>query len=470
MKHGKLVRTAITDKPQEACGVFGIYGEGGINIAQYTYFALFALQHRGQESAGMAIWDGVELRDYKATGLVNEVFTAQVLEELSGGYASIGHVRYARKEEAQAVNSQPLVFHHLNGSFCIGLNGSIINGVRLRRELQQNGTLFQTDTDAETVACLIAGRQDLPMETALGHAMEQIKGAYALTLLGEDKLIGARDPKGIRPLCLGQLEGHYVLASETSALDIIEADFVRDIEPGEVIVISKEGIQSHFPMGKQPRSLCVFEYVYFARPDSVIDGQGVYSARVEAGKLLAKGKPVEADIVIGVPDSALAAAAGYAEASGLPQADGIIKNKYAGRTFIQPVQSLREITVRMKLNALRENVAGKRVVLVDDSIVRGTTSMKLVQMLRRAGAKEVHMRICSPPVVHPCPYGIDTANETQLIANQHNIDEIARIIGVDTLAFLPIEALIEASGGGGFCSGCFNRDYGMDVEEFFKGV
>ncbi|MDO5298163.1 MAG: amidophosphoribosyltransferase [Clostridia bacterium] len=452
------------DRMEEACGVFGIYAQDrDIHAADAAYYGLFALQHRGQESAGIAVADGKGIKQYRNLGLVPEVFDEDVLKGLTGRIA-IGHVRYSTFGGKDVINAQPVVARCKIGMLALAHNGTLVNADALRTDMEDNGAIFQTTVDSEVILNLIARESSKGLLEAIKSMMSVVRGAYALVLLSKDKLIGIRDPYGIRPLCLGRIGDSFVLASESCALDAIGAEFVRDVQPGEIVIIDEEGIHSvHTPCPLDSR-LCLFEFVYFARPDSVIDGINVYQSRVEAGRRLAMEDDIEADMVIGVPDSALAAAMGYAEVSGIPYGDGLAKNRYVGRTFIQPDQGMREMGVRTKLNAMTRNVKGKRIVLVDDSIVRGTTSRRIVEMLRTAGAKEVHMRISSPPVLHPCYFGIDIATNEELIGHGHSVEEICRFIGADSLRYLSLPDLRKTVAGSGcqFCTGCFDGRYPID--------
>lgn len=453
------------DVMPEECGIVGIYDDSGLPVGEPLYYGLYSLQHRGQESAGMAISDGREVRHHKAMGLVNEIFGhEESMERLGNGYLGIGHVRYSTSGASELINSQPLVVRYIEGTIALAHNGNLVNAEALRTELEAQGNIFQTTLDTEIIASLIA-RKGGEITEAIKHAMRQIKGSYGLVVMTKDKLIGVRDPLGIRPLALGRMGDAYVLASESCAFDAMGAEFIRDVRPGELIVIDKDGLSSIRTESPLESKLCIFEFVYFARTDSVIDGISVYQARENAGRLLARRFPVEADLVSGVPDSAITAALGYAKESGIPFGESLAKNRYVGRTFIQPQQVMRENGVRMKLNALRRNVQGKRVVLLDDSIVRGTTSKKIVEMLRLAGAKEVHMRVSSPPVRFPCYFGIDTPSSSQLIGANHSIEEIRKIIGADSLEYLGMPDLMKTveGSGCGFCKGCFDGDYPVDI-------
>lgn len=457
----------------EECGVFGIYTNKPTNVASSAYFALYALQHRGQESCGIVVNERGVFKTHKGLGLVNEVFTQRVLDEFEDGRIAVGHVRYSTTGNVNTANCQPITVRHIKGALAIAHNGNLINALDLRREFELNGAIFHTTSDTEVISYAIT-KERLEcgsIQEAVERAMYRINGAYSLCVMSPKKLIAARDPHGFRPLCLGRLpndEG-YVVASESCALDSIGAVFVRDILPGEIIVIDENGVDSIRTHCGQPSSMCVFEFIYFARPDSVIEGASVHRARLRAGHFLAQEHPCEADVVIGCPDSGLDAALGFSQASGIPYEVGFIKNRYIGRTFIQPTQGMRENSVRIKLNAIRETVEGKRVVLVDDSIVRGTTSAKVVKLLRNAGAKEIHMRISAPPFISECYFGTDIDSKENLIANKHTVAEIAEIIGVDSLGFLSTDAVIKIAenAGCGFCRGCFTGKYPVDVPDEF---
>ncbi len=454
------------DRVPEECGIFGAFDGGGFPVADMVYYGLYALQHRGQESAGIAISDGEGVIYHKAMGLVTEAFgNDEHLKGLGSGHIGIGHVRYSTSGESQFINAQPLVVTLRRGEMALAHNGNLVNADILRNTLQDLGNVNQTTLDTEVIAQLMAryGSDDI-VET-FREIVKWLRGSYALVMATTSELIGLRDPYGIRPLALGKLGDAYMLASETCSFDAVGAEFVRDIKPGEMVIIDKNGIQSYMLENMEQRKLCIFEFVYFARPDSHIDGISVYESRAEAGRLLAKRYPVDVDIVSAVPDSATTPAIGYADESAIPYGEALAKNRYVGRTFIKPQQSLRERGVQIKLNALRRNVNGKRMVLVDDSIVRGTTSKKIVEMLRQAGATEVHMRISSPPVKYPCFFGIDTPSASQLIGATHTVEEIRKAIGADTLEYLTIEDLLSSVGGTKceFCTGCFDGDYPMDM-------
>ena len=451
------------DKLSEECGVLGIYAPS-INISQLLYFGLFALQHRGQESAGIAITTGCGINVHKGMGLVAEVFKEQDVHRLEGGIG-IGHVRYSTTGSSHVINAQPLVCRYLQGNVALAHNGNLTNAHELRESLANSGSVFQTSIDTELIVNLIAKYGRNSIEDSLLKCMIDIKGSYAIVIMTEDKLIGMRDPYGNRPLCIGKLEDKgYVLASESCALDTIGADFIRDVEPGEIIVIDEKGLQSKRILPKGPGALCIFEYIYFARSDSVIDGINVSIARRNMGFQLAKESPLDVDVVIAVPDSGTASAIGYAEGASLPFREGLFKNRYVGRTFIQPDQGLRELGVRIKLNPIRRVIEGKRVAMVDDSIVRGTTSKKLVDTLRNFGATEVHMLVSSPPVLHPCYYGIDTSERSELIAARMDLDEVRNFIGADSLNYLSQEGLYQAMGKKeGFCAACLDGQYPIQI-------
>jgi amidophosphoribosyltransferase len=447
------------DKMEEECGVFGVYATTPMDVASITYYGLFALQHRGQESAGIAVATGKEITCYKQMGLVSDVFNETELGKLKGN-AAIGHVRYSTTGSSNVQNAQPLVSKFKLGSIAIGHNGNLVNADVIRELLEDGGTVFQTSIDSEVIINLIARGARKGIDSAIVDAIQAVKGSYAIVMLANDKLIGIRDPHGIRPLCIGNLNGSYILASESCALDSVGADFIRDVNPGEIIIIDNDGMKSINFAERTKCETCSFEYVYFARPDTTMDGINVYNARVRGGEILYKEAPAEADIVIGVPDSGISAAVGYAKASGIPFGIGLIKNRYIGRTFIAPSQELREKAVSVKLNALKVNIEGKRVVLIDDSIVRGTTSRRLVEILRKAGAKEVHFRVSSPIVKYPCYFGIDTGHRQELIGSKLPVDEISNEIGADSLGYLSIDGLLESLGEEhGFCLGCFKGVY-----------
>jgi len=454
------------DKLKEECGVFGIYDMDGHDVAMLTYYGLYALQHRGQESAGIAVNDMGTILHHKDMGLVPDVFNKVILNHLKGKMA-IGHVRYSTTGASLRENAQPMVAKYRNGQLAIAHNGNLVNASRLRNEMEANGAIFQTTSDTEVIANLISRNWLLSddIEQTLIKVMDTIKGSYSIAILTPDKLVGIRDPLGIRPLCIGKLKNSYILASESCALDAVGAEFVRDVRPGEIVLIGDDGLKSvQAPVCSESR-LCIFEFVYFARPDSFIDGSSVYRARIEAGRRLAMEHPVEADVVIGAPDSGTTAALGYSMQSGIPFGQGLLKNRYVGRTFIKPGQDERETSVRIKFNAMADEVRGKRIVMVDDSIVRGTTTSIIVQMLKDAGAKEVHMRVSSPPVKYPCYFGIDISTKEQLVASELSIEKIREMIGADSLGYLSLEGLLKTPVGTkcGFCTACFCGNYPMEV-------
>lgn len=474
MKHCEIhEQKEITDKLREECGVFGIYDFSGENVASTIYYGLFALQHRGQESCGIAVSDTKgpkgKVLSHKGMGLVNEVFDSESMEKLAGDIG-VGHVRYSTAGGSTRENAQPLVLNYIKGTLALAHNGNLINAPELRDELAHDGAIFQTTIDSEVIAYHIAReRVHTPsVERAVAGAMKKLKGAYSLVVMSPRKLIGARDPFGFKPLCIGKREKAYILASESCALDTIGAEFIRDVEPGEIVTITPDhGIQSDRSMcfsGEEQHKTarCIFEYIYFGRPDSYMDGVSIYHSRIQAGRYLAMDSPVEADLVVGVPESGNAAALGYSLESGIPYGTAFVKNGYVGRTFIKPKQSSRESSVRVKLNVLREAVEGKRVIMIDDSIVRGTTSDRIVRMLREAGAKEVHMRVSSPPFLHPCYFGTDVPEREQLIAHNRSVEEICRIIGADSLGYLRLERLSEMVDGLPVCRGCFTGEYPLD--------
>lgn len=450
------------DEFHEECGVFGVYSQENRNVAHTVYYGLYALQHRGQESAGIAVSFADKISYYKGMGLVPEVFSGNKLEELPEGDIAIGHVRYSTTGASQLLNAQPVVFTGKCGKMALAHNGNLTNTKQLRDELIASNAVFQTTIDSEVMAIMINSLSDGDLLAGVKRACPKFKGSYALVIMTTDKLIAVRDPYGIRPLCIGTIVDDFVVASESCALDAVSANFVRDVEPGEIVVIDSDGLHSYF-MDDVPKvsAMCIFEYVYFARHDSVLDGCSVYEARMEAGRLLARNYGVEADIVSGVPDSANVAARGYAEESGIPFVEALAKNRYVGRTFIQPDQRQRENSLNVKMNALRANVAGKRVILIDDSIVRGTTMRKIIKMLRGAGAKEVHVRICSPIIKHPCHLGIDIQTYSQLIGAYKNEEQICESLGADSVKYLSIEDLLASCGKSkrNFCLGCFNGRY-----------
>ena len=470
MNDMNLEKSSPWDGLHEECGVFGMYDFDGNDVASTIYYGLFALQHRGQESCGIAVSETSgpkgKITTYKGMGLVNEVFTPDTLETLKGNLG-VGHVRYSTAGASTRENAQPLVLNYVKGTLALAHNGNLINANELRRDLEYTGAIFQTTIDSEVIAYHIA-RERLnshSAEEAVRRACQKLKGAYALVVASPRKLIGARDPFGFKPLCIGKRDNAYIITSETCALDTIGAEFVRDVRPGEVVTITKDGgIESDTSMclPEEKEARCVFEYIYFARPDSHIDGLSVYASRIKAGRFLAQDSPVEADLVTGVPESGNAAALGYSMESGIPYGTAFVKNGYVGRTFIKPKQSSRESSVQVKFNVLKEAVAGKRVIMIDDSIVRGTTSDRIVRMLRDAGATEVHVRISSPPFLWPCYFGTDIPEREQLIAYNRSIDEICEIIGADSLGYLDINRLSQMVDGRPICKGCFNGVYPME--------
>ena len=465
-----FMQTENSDKLKEECGVFGVYDFDGHDVASTIYYGLLALQHRGQESCGIAVSDTKgpkgKVLSVKDMGLVNEAFTPEQLEKLKGDIG-VGHVRYSTAGSSTRENAQPLVLNYVKGTLGLAHNGNLINTPELRQELAYTGAIFQTTIDSEVIAYYIA-RERLntgTAEEAVGRAMDKIRGAYSLVVMSPRKLIGARDPFGFRPLCIGKRDNAYLLASESCALDTLGAEFIRDVLPGEIVTISPEkGIQSDMShaLPTEEHARCVFEYIYFARPDSIIDGTSVYHSRMMAGKFLAMDSPVDADLVVGVPESGNVAALGYSLQSGIPYGTAFVKNAYVGRTFIKPKQKSRESSVQVKLNPIREAVEGKRIIMIDDSIVRGTTSDRIVRMLREAGAKEVHMRVSSPPFLWPCYFGTDVPARDQLIAYNRSVEEIRQIIGTDSLSYLKLERLEEIVNGLGICKGCFTGKYPMD--------
>lgn len=450
------------DSLHEECGVIGIYREEK-NAARHAYYGLFALQHRGQECAGIAVNLDGDIEVKKGMGLVADVFDEKALNELQGNIA-IGHVRYSTAGDKDVRNAQPLVAKYKKGDVGLAHNGNLVNADNIREILEDSGVIFHTTTDSESILNLIARYSSKGIENGIKNTMSLLKGAYALVLTTGNSLIGIRDPHGLRPLCIGKLSDGYVLASESCALDVIDAEFVRDVEPGEIVIINEEGLKSIEPASYCQKHLCVFELIYFARPDSVLDGDNVYDFRVKTGQLLARQKKIEADMVMPVPDSGIPAAIGYARESGIPYGEGLVKNRYIGRTFIQPTQEMRENAVKVKLSPLKHNLEGKRVILIDDSIVRGTTSKRIIEQVKKAGAKEVHLCITSPPVRYSCYFGIDTPYRKYLIGAQKTVDEICEYLGADSLTYLGEEELREACGHKSqFCKACFNGKYPMEV-------
>ncbi len=457
-------------KINDECGVFGMYSKTTKPLARLTYYGLFALQHRGQESAGIVVNDEGVFRFYRELGLVSEAMTKDQLDRLGDGQMSCGHVRYSTSGITNRINAQPIVVNHVKGRMALCHNGNLVNSTELRRNLELEGCIFQSTTDTEAISYVIT-RERLKtksIEEAVTNSVEKLHGAFSLVIMSPSKLIAVRDPHGFRPLCYGETEdGSVVFASESCALDAVGAKLVRDLEPGEIMVMDQNGLRSIKDHCKTVKpSTCVFEYIYFARPDSIIDGASVHDARMRAGEFLAEEHPVDADVVIGVPDSGLDAAVGYSRKSGIPYGIGLIKNKYIGRTFIAPGQTERENLVKIKLNTIRSEIEGKRVVLIDDSIVRGTTSARLVKLVREAGAKEIHMRISAPPFLYPCYYGTDIDSQDNLIACHHTVDEIAKIIGVDSLGYLSVENVLRIAKNdpnAGYCAACFNGQYSTEL-------
>lgn len=450
----------------EECGVFAVYDADG-DCARSAYYGLFALQHRGQESCGIAVNNNRDITHYKDMGLVNDVFDEEILTKLDGTMA-VGHVRYSTTGESMRENAQPLVLRYSKGNIAIAHNGNLVNKDALADELSVTGAIFQTTTDTEMIAYTIA-RERLntgSVEEAVERTMDHLVGSFSLIVMSPQKLIAARDPWGFRPLCMGKRGKAVIFASETCALDAVGAEFVREIEPGEIVVVKNgeiKTIRTH--VGKKPHTMCIFEYLYFARPDSIIEGQSAHDSRMLAGKYLAQEYPADADVVIGVPDSGLSAATGFSQESGIPYGIGFVKNKYIGRTFIQPSQAMRENAVRIKLNVLRSTIDGKRVVMVDDSIVRGTTSKRIVSLLRQFGAKEVHVRSSAPPFMWPCYFGTDVPSRDQLVACNYDMEGIRRLIGADSIGFLSVEALkkIIPNASCGYCDGCFSGKYPIEI-------
>ena len=457
---------ASHDHPREECGVVGVYAPSG-EASRIAFLGLFALQHRGQESAGIAASDGGSIRVHANMGLVAQVFREEELSLLSGSMA-IGHTRYSTTGSSQVCNAQPLLVKGVHGELALGHNGNVVNAVELQRDLTDKWDCsFNSTTDSEVMAYLLANAPGRTWHERAFHCMRTLQGAFSAVALTPDTLIGIRDPLGVRPMCLGKLDGGWIIASESCALDHLGASFQRELEPGEALVIGKRGLRSHiWPGVDGRRASCVFEQIYFARPDSVLDNKLVYTTRRAMGARLAREHPAEADVVIGVPDSATAAAVGYAQEMELPYSDGLVKNRYVGRTFIEPDQRLRDLGVRLKFNPLPEAVSGKRVAVVDDSIVRGTTTPHVVGLLRKAGALEIHMRVCAPPIRHPCHLGVDMATRRELLAANKSVEEIRQFIGADSLGYLSVRGLLEVVGGsqGGFCDACFTGNFPIPVQ------
>ncbi|OEU53622.1 MAG: amidophosphoribosyltransferase [Desulfobacterales bacterium S3730MH5] len=450
--------------PREACGVFGVFGHD--DAAKLTYFGLYALQHRGQESAGIVTSTGKSIHEHKGMGLVPEVFNEPVLNTLLG-HVAIGHVRYSTTGSSILKNAQPFVVSHAGKTVAIAHNGNLTNARELRQDLEKRGSIFQTTMDSEIIMHLLARNIQEGMEEAMIKAVSEIQGAYSCVLMTEDKLLAFRDPNGFRPLCLGMLNGCHIVASETCALDLIDARYIRDIDPGEILIVDHDGLRSMKPFGERRKALCIFEYIYFARPDSNIFGQNVYAVRKRLGMKLAQEYPIEADFAMPFPDSGNYAAIGFCQESGIPMEMGVIRNHYVGRTFIEPTQSMRDFGVKVKLNPVREILNQKRVVIVEDSIIRGTTSKMRIKTLREAGAKEVHMVVSCPPHRYPCHYGIDFPTKGELIASQHTLEEVRAFIGLDSLCYLSLPGMLEATGfeQSDFCLACFDGKYPIRSEE-----
>jgi amidophosphoribosyltransferase len=469
MNLSNLASPCISDShhPREYCGIFGLYGHP--EAARLTYFGLYALQHRGQESCGIITGDGYQVRQHKGLGLVPDVFNQPVLDSLTG-HLAIGHVRYSTTGSTLLRNAQPFVVHHGGETLAIGHNGNLVNAQELRHRLEQEGSIFQSTMDTEVIVHLMAKHFRLGLVGALTEALTQVRGAYSLVLATKDKVIGVRDPHGFRPLCLGKLNGAPVLASETCALDLVQAEYVRDVEPGEIVVLDDNGLTSYKNLPPVPRKFCIFEFIYFARPDSLIFGHNVYQIRKRLGIQLAKEHPIAADLAMPFPDSGNYAGLGYAEGLKLPFEMGVIRNHYVGRTFIQPSQSMRDFSVRVKLNPVREILKGKRVVVVEDSIIRGTTSRTRVKTLREAGAKEVSMVVSCPPTRFPCYYGIDFSSKGELIAAHKTVEEIRDYLGLDYLGYISLDGMVSATqmDGQGFCLACYNGEYALELAGDFS--
>jgi len=458
----------LPGRPKDECGVCGIFGHE--DAAKLTYFGLYALQHRGQESTGIVASDGMHISQHKAMGLVPEVFTEDILQGLPG-HLAVGHVRYSTTGASQILNAQPFSVTHRGGTIAVAHNGNLVNTRELRDELEQKGSIFQTTMDTEVIVHLLARSTHKGLEKAITETFSKVKGAYSLLLMTQDQLVAVRDPGGFRPLCLGKLNnGSYIVASETCALDLIEAHYIRDIEPGEVLIIDRKGIKSIFPWPQQRHSFCIFEQVYFARPDSNIFGINVYESRKKMGQILAQECKIDADLVMPFPDSGNYAAIGYSQESGIPLEMGVIRNHYVGRTFIQPTQSMRDFSVRVKLNPVRSFLEGKDVIVIEDSIIRGTTGRSRIRSLREVGVKKVHMLISCPPTRNPCYYGIDFPSNTELIASMKTVEEIRDYLDLDTLYYLSLEGLIKATGDNAdiFCKACYDGDYPVPPDTTFK--
>jgi amidophosphoribosyltransferase len=457
---------------KEFCGVYGIYSFDSDHLSKMVYYGLFALQHRGQESAGIAVADGKNMRSHRGMGLCAVVFNEEILNKLNGGHIACGHVRYSTTGTSTIENAQPLILDSKFGPIALGHNGNLVNSGELTMELKEQGYNFKGTTDSEVMAALIARSDEETIEKSIISMCKKVQGAYALVIMTRDKLIAVRDPNGIRPLCMGRLGSSYVFSSETAALDVLGADFVRDISNGEMVTIDQEGVKSITYAPRAKKALCAFEFIYLARPDSKLDGRTVYDARTIMGKYLAKENKVDADLTIGVPDSGISAAIGYAQESKIPFADGLIKNRYIGRTFIQPSQAIRDLGVKLKLNPIRDVVRGKKLVVIDDSIVRGTTSKQIVKILRDAGAREVHMRISSPPILFPCFYGIDTPSKAELIAGTMSVESVRKFLDADSLAYLSIRNLVDSISlpKNSLCLACLNGSYCVKIPEQVQNI
>ncbi|MHB8790789.1 MAG: amidophosphoribosyltransferase [Desulfobulbaceae bacterium] len=456
------------DKPRHECGICGIYGHP--DAAKLTYFGLYALQHRGQESAGIVASDGTRVAIHKAMGLVSEVFSETTLQRLTGTMA-VGHVRYSTTGDSNIVNTQPFMVHHQGVPLAVAHNGNLVNSMELRQELEQRGSIFQTTMDSEIAIHLLARYLEKGLAEAVKESFARIKGAYSVLLMTQDTLIAVRDPNGFRPLCLGRLEnGGHVVASETCAFDLMQAEYIREVQPGEVLIINQDGVKSLFPWPPVKKSYCIFEQVYFARPDSDVFGINVYTARKKMGEILAREAKIDGDFIMPFPDSGNYAAIGYSQASGIPLEMGMIRNHYVGRTFIQPTQSMRDFSVRVKLNPVRALLKDKRVIIVEDSIIRGTTGRSRVRSLRNAGATEVHMLVSCPPTCHPCYYGIDFPSNTELIASEKEVSEIRDFLGLDSLTYLSLDGMVEATGLSKetFCLACYTGNYPIEPDRSFK--
>jgi amidophosphoribosyltransferase len=456
------------NKPKHECGICGVCGHP--DAAKLTYFGLYALQHRGQESAGIVASDGTRVAIHKAMGLVSEVFSETTLQRLTGTMA-VGHVRYSTTGDSNIVNTQPFMVHHRGVPLAVAHNGNLVNSIELRQDLEQRGSIFQTTMDSEIAIHLLARYLDQGLAEAVKESFARIKGAYSVLLMTRDTMIAVRDPNGFRPLCLGRLDnGGHVVASETCALDLMQAEYIRDIEPGEVLLINQDGVKSLFPWPPVKKSYCIFEQVYFARPDSDVFGINVYTARKRMGEILAREAKIDGDFIMPFPDSGNYAAIGYSQASGIPLEMGMIRNHYVGRTFIQPTQSMRDFSVRVKLNPVRSLLKDKRVIIVEDSIIRGTTGQSRVRSLRNAGAKEVHMLVSCPPTCHPCFYGIDFPSNTELIASEKEVSEIRDFLGLDSLTYLSLEGMVEATSLSmdTFCLACYTGNYPIEPDRAFK--